>query len=119
MRLVESRTTLTITYVFLAIGAFTALFPIALLVLNSLKSAQEIVLNPLALPQTIRWDNFTRAWHDARFSQTFVNSIVLTGMTIVLVCTELRRSRMPSSSVPSVTPVAATSTSPEASSATS
>jgi len=86
MRLIESRTTLTITYVVLAIGAFTALFPIALLVLNSLKSAQEIVLNPLALPQTIRWDNFTRAWADARFSQTFLNSIVLTGMTIVLVC---------------------------------
>ena len=86
MRLIESRTTLTITYIVLAIGAFTALFPIALLVLNSLKSAQEIVLNPLALPQAIRWDNFTRAWTDARFSQTFFNSIVLTGMTIVLVC---------------------------------
>lgn len=86
MRLIESRTTLTITYIVLAIGAFTALFPISLLVLNSLKSAQEIVLNPLALPQAIRWDNFTRAWTDARFSQTFFNSIVLTGMTIVLVC---------------------------------
>jgi len=87
MRLVESRSTLTITYIVLGLGAFTALFPIALLVLNSLKSAQEIVQNPLSLPQTIRWDNFTRAWTDARFSQTFLNSIMLTGMTILLVCT--------------------------------
>lgn len=87
MRLVESRTTLTVSYVVLGIGAFTALFPIALLVLNALKSAPEIVLNPLALPQTIRWDNFARAWKDARFSQTFVNSALLTGLTIVLVCT--------------------------------
>jgi raffinose/stachyose/melibiose transport system permease protein len=86
MRLVESRATLTITYIVLALGAFTALFPIALLLLNSVKSAQEIVLNPLALPHMIRWDNFTRAWADARFSQTFFNSIVLTGMTIILVC---------------------------------
>ena len=87
MRLVESRATLTASYVVLAIGAFTALFPIALLVLNALKSAPEIVLNPLALPHTIRWDNFARAWKDARFSQTFANSALLTGLTILLVCT--------------------------------
>jgi raffinose/stachyose/melibiose transport system permease protein len=86
MRLVESRATLTVTYIVLGLGAFTALFPIALLLLNSVKSAQEIVLNPLALPHMIRWDNFSRAWADARFSQTFFNSIVLTGMTIILVC---------------------------------
>lgn len=87
MRLVEGRATLTVTYVVLGIGLFTALFPIALLVLNSLKTAQEIVQNPLALPQAIRWDNFSRAWADARFSRTFLNSILLTGTSIVLVCT--------------------------------
>jgi len=87
MRLVEGRTTLTVTYIVLALGVFMALFPIALLVLNSLKTAQEVVQNPLALPQAIRWDNFSRAWADARFSRTFLNSILLTGTTIVLVCT--------------------------------
>ena len=63
-----------------------ALFPIALLVLNSLKSAAQIVQNPLALPDYIHWDNFARAWKDARFSQTFFNSALLTGLTIVLTC---------------------------------
>jgi raffinose/stachyose/melibiose transport system permease protein len=87
MRLVESRTTLTVTYLVLAIGAFTALFPIALLVLNALKSAPEIIQNPLALPASIRWDNFSRAWADARFSQSMINSVVLTGLTIIMVCT--------------------------------
>jgi raffinose/stachyose/melibiose transport system permease protein len=87
MRLVESRTTLTVTYLVLAIGAFTALFPIALLVLNALKSAPEIIQNPLALPASIRWDNFSRAWADARFSQSMINSVVLTGLTILMVCT--------------------------------
>lgn len=86
MRLVESRVTLTVTYVVLAVAAFTALFPIALLVLNSLKPAAAIIQNPLSLPETIRWDNFTRAWKDARFSQTFFNSALLTALTIILVC---------------------------------
>ncbi|WP_144445734.1 hypothetical protein [Inquilinus limosus] len=45
------------------------------------------MLNPLALPHAIRWDNFARAWKDARFSQTFVNSALLTGVTILLDCT--------------------------------
>jgi raffinose/stachyose/melibiose transport system permease protein len=86
MRLVESRTTYTLTYIVLAILAFTALFPIALLVLNSVKTAQEIVLNPLALPHAVRFDNFARAWKDAKFSQTFINSAELTALTIILVC---------------------------------
>lgn len=86
MKLVESRTTLTITYIVLGIGLFVALFPIALLVLNSLKPAAQIVQNPLAFPEAIRWDNFARAWKDARFSQSFFNSITLTAMTIILVC---------------------------------
>jgi raffinose/stachyose/melibiose transport system permease protein len=87
MRLVESRTTLTLTYIVLGILLLVALFPIALLVLNSVKPAAQIVQNPLALPVELRWDNFTRAWKDARFSTTFFNSITLTGLTIILVCT--------------------------------
>ena len=86
MRLVESRLTLTISYIVLGVLLLIALFPLALLVLNSLKSAAEIVQNPLALPMEIRWDNFTRAWKDAKFGQTFFNSVLLTGLTIILVC---------------------------------
>lgn len=87
MRMVESRATLTISYIVLGIGAFIALFPIALLVLNSLKPAAQIVQNPLALPNPIRWENFVNAWNHAKFSKTFVNSLLLSGTTIVLVCT--------------------------------
>ncbi|MGZ9812555.1 carbohydrate ABC transporter permease [Pseudoroseicyclus sp. H15] len=83
----ESRLTRTIVYIALGILLFITLFPIALMVLNSLKPSTQIVANPLALPETIRWDNFTRAWEDARFARTLTNSLVLTGLTILLVCT--------------------------------
>lgn len=86
MRLVESRFTMAVTYVVLGVGAFIALFPIALLVVNSLKPAAAIVVSPLSLPTSIRWENFANAWRDAHFSQTFINSALLTGITIVLVC---------------------------------
>lgn len=85
-RAIESRTTLSLTYFVLAVGAFIALFPIALLVLNSVKPALEIVQNPLALPSAPMWANFAHAWRDAHLDQTFVNSVVLSATTIVLVC---------------------------------
>ncbi|MBL1421351.1 MAG: carbohydrate ABC transporter permease [Alphaproteobacteria bacterium] len=85
MNLVESRTTTTIIYIILAIAAFTALFPIALMVLNSLKTTPEIASSPLALPLTPHWDNYTHAWQGAKFSKTFINSAVLMSMTIFLV----------------------------------
>lgn len=87
MRLVESRLTLWVCYILLSIFAFVALFPIALLVLNSLKPAAQIVQNPLGLPQPIRWQNFANAWSHAKFSQTFINSLIVSGTTIALVCT--------------------------------
>lgn len=87
MRLIEGRATLILTHAALALLALITLFPIALLVLNSVKPAAQIVQNPLAWPEVFRWDNFTRAWSDARFSRTMLNSALVAGMTIVLVCT--------------------------------
>lgn len=83
----ESRATLIIVYSALGILLFITLFPIALMILNSVKPSTQIVANPLAWPETFRWDNFTRAWRDAHFAQTLWNSVVITGTTIVLVCT--------------------------------
>jgi raffinose/stachyose/melibiose transport system permease protein len=86
MRLVESRLTLWVCYGLLGLFAFIALFPIALLVLNSLKPAAQIVQDPLGLPHPIRWENFAHAWKHAKFSRTFINSLIISGTTIVLVC---------------------------------
>jgi raffinose/stachyose/melibiose transport system permease protein len=86
VKLIESRLTMAITYAVLAFLTFITLFPIALLLLNSVKGSAEIVQNPLALPETLRWDNFARAWDDAGFSTSMLNSAILTGLTILLVC---------------------------------
>ena len=86
MSVIESRLTMYVTYTLLGILTFITLFPIALLILNSVKASPEIVQNPLALPSVLRWDNFTRAWEDARFATTMWNSAKLTALTIIMVC---------------------------------
>lgn len=87
MKLIESRITLTLTYLVLGFLLFITLFPIALLLLNAFKSSPEIVASPLAMPEVWRFDNLLKAWSQARFSQTMLNSALLAGLTIVLVCT--------------------------------
>ena len=87
MRFVESRKTFIITYAVLGILLVITLLPIALLVLNSVKPHAQIVQNPLAWPEVYRWDNFVRAWNDANFGRTMLNSALLAATTIVLVCT--------------------------------
>lgn len=87
MNLIESRVTLILTYAVLGFLLFITLFPIALLVLNALKSSPEIIQSPLAPPETWRFDNFSKAWEQAYFSASMLNSALLAGLTIVLVCT--------------------------------
>lgn len=86
MNLIESRLTLILTYLVLGSLLFITLFPIALLALNSLKSSPEIIQSPLALPDVWRIDNFPKAWEQTYFSASMLNSAMLAGLTIVLVC---------------------------------
>jgi len=69
----------------LALFSFTALAPIALVLLNSTKKSADIVRNPLALPNTIRVANYIDAWDSAKMANGFKNSIILTGLTVVIV----------------------------------
>ena len=46
----------------LLLFAFTALFPLSLVAINSLKTHPEVVRNPLALPKSPDWDNYSEAW---------------------------------------------------------
>ena len=87
MRFVENRKTFIITYAVLGILLVITLLPIALLVINSVKPHAQIVQNPLAWPEVYRWDNFVRAWNDANFGRTMLNSALLAATTIILVCT--------------------------------
>jgi raffinose/stachyose/melibiose transport system permease protein len=71
--------------------AITALFPLLLVGLNSLKLSTQIIANPLSLPKSFAWGNFSQAWQYGHFSHGFINSILLSGTTIVvvLVCSSL------------------------------
>lgn len=61
-------------------------YPFAWLVSASLKGQLEIFAKGLDLiPDTLRWDNYVRAWDTAGFSQYMANTVIVTTATVVLV----------------------------------
>ncbi|MBV8417897.1 MAG: carbohydrate ABC transporter permease [Verrucomicrobia bacterium] len=80
------RGTLLAAYFMLAVAAVIALFPLSLMVISALKKSTEIVANPLALPSTLQWINFARAWTDAQLGRSLLNSVETTGFAVVLIC---------------------------------
>ncbi len=81
----------TAVHVILLLLVFICLAPIALVVINSFKENAEITRNPLSFPAALQFENYTQAWKTGRFALGFINSIKLTGITIiiVLICSTL------------------------------
>ena len=70
-------------YLWVLLFSAYSLLPVLWVVMTSLKTNQELVrMGPLALPQTLRFDNYLEAWNAARFSTYFVNSILIAVLTV-------------------------------------
>jgi len=54
------------------------------MVMTSVKTNQEIMYSSFALPRQIHWQNYVEAWKTANMRTYFMNSIVVTVVSIVL-----------------------------------
>ena len=74
-----------VQHAILVIFALTAVVPLLLVLLNSLKKHADIVRNPLSLPLHPAWTNYASAWVSGKFAIGFTNSVLLSGCTILIV----------------------------------
>lgn len=74
-----------IVHIVLLFLAVICLAPIALVFINSFKENAEIVANPLSLPTILHLENYIGAWETGNFAVGFLNSIKLTGCTVLVV----------------------------------
>jgi raffinose/stachyose/melibiose transport system permease protein len=84
--MMESRLNRMLCLILIGIASFTSLLPIALAVMNALKTTVEISTNPLAPPVRLHWENFTSAWKNAALGPSLLHSVEVAGLTIILVC---------------------------------
>src|SRR5690349_1099391 len=61
------------------------IYPVAWMVLASFKSQAELVSNSWGLPQALAWENYARAWEQARLGSALFNSVVVSLGTVALV----------------------------------
>ena len=64
-------------HIILLIFASIAIFPLLVLVFNSVKPFNEFGLNPLGPPSTFRFENFSDAWVAGEYARIFFNSFKL------------------------------------------
>jgi ABC-type glycerol-3-phosphate transport system permease component len=74
-----------LTYLVMAVVVALTLYPMVWMVFGSLKSTGEFYTNIWSWPHTWHWNNFVAAWRDAGLGNKFVNSVIATVGTLLLV----------------------------------
>lgn len=74
-----------LSHAVLAAWAVIVIFPISWIVWSSLKSEQEIFLDPWALPSDLQWDNFGRAWGEGNIGRYFLNTGIVIAPSLVII----------------------------------
>lgn len=69
----------------LAIVALVWVLPFLLLVLSSIRPAEDFLrYGPISIPRTITFDNFAKAWDVGNFAATYRNSLIITIVKVPL-----------------------------------
>ncbi|MFF2907858.1 carbohydrate ABC transporter permease [Paenibacillus sp. NPDC057934] len=73
-----------ILHLFLLVYALVTLYPLFWLFISSFKSNQEFFGSPFALPSVWQFDNYTRAWEIGGIGKAFMNSVIVSVLSLVL-----------------------------------
>jgi N-acetylglucosamine transport system permease protein len=68
----------------LVVMAALVVLPFAWVLLASLKTSHEIVASPWSLPASPQWANYATAWREAGIGSYFVNSLIVTVVTLAI-----------------------------------
>ncbi|GAE95243.1 sugar ABC transporter permease [Gracilibacillus boraciitolerans JCM 21714] len=70
--------------IFLGVYALLTLYPLIWLFISAFKSNNEIYAAPFALPESLKWDNFVRAWEVSGMGKAMINSFIVTIVSLAL-----------------------------------
>jgi raffinose/stachyose/melibiose transport system permease protein len=74
-----------ITYIVMTVVVVMTIYPIVWMVFGALKSQGEFYTNIWGWPRLFTWSNFSAAWDQAQLGRKFINSIIATTGTLLLV----------------------------------
>ena len=71
-----------VTQVLLGLWALMVIFPFLWMIMTAFKTDPEILFSPWDLPSSLQWNNFERAWNEARIGRYVVNSLIVIGPSL-------------------------------------
>lgn len=75
-----------VLHILLTVFGFIWIYPFIWMIFSSLKTNQEYITSGLKLlPESMQWMNYVRAWKVGHFSDYFINSVIVTVSTVVIV----------------------------------
>jgi raffinose/stachyose/melibiose transport system permease protein len=81
---VEKKKTLVGIYIVLAIFALIVALPLIWLLFSSLKTQADLTMNTWGPPKQWVFSNYLKAWKGSKIDKYMLNSIIVTGLTIVI-----------------------------------
>ena len=76
---------LLITYIVLLLIVLLTFYPVLWMIFGSLKSSSEFYTNIWGIPTAPNWQNYIDAWGKANLGVKFINSVIATAGTLILV----------------------------------
>ncbi|CEG28586.1 carbohydrate ABC transporter permease [Bacillus sp. B-jedd] len=73
------------SHLFLTFLSLLIIIPVIWVFVNSVKSSADILLKPLSFPEKITFENYSNAWNEAGLGIGFINSIIVTLITVTLI----------------------------------
>ncbi|MBO5071269.1 MAG: carbohydrate ABC transporter permease [Roseburia sp.] len=64
--------------------ALILIVPLMFAVITSFKTAEERVVDPIGLPESLQWSNYVIAWQEGSLLRATINSLIISGGGIIL-----------------------------------
>ncbi|PKI91964.1 sugar ABC transporter permease [Actinomycetales bacterium SN12] len=74
-----------VSHVVMGLWAVVVILPMLWTLIGSFKTTREIFASPFGLPAVWNFDNYVSAWVDNNFGRMFVNTVIVVGVSLVLV----------------------------------
>ncbi|OQY34765.1 MAG: hypothetical protein B6241_03540 [Spirochaetaceae bacterium 4572_59] len=71
-------------YLLLMLGALIIIYPIFLMILNSLKSNTDFMRSVFSFPEKLVFENYPIAWKQGGFFRSLINSLFLTTISVII-----------------------------------
>jgi raffinose/stachyose/melibiose transport system permease protein len=80
----NKRTSQIILYIVLTLYAVMILFPLLIIIVPTFQTVQESSQGILSIPKQINFNNYVEAWKQSKFHIALKNSILITGISILI-----------------------------------